>query len=113
MNASPIDRSTFHSRGRQQGVTYKIWICGWISRHEGRRGPVHRVCWTVAGHRRVRLFHSLSAARELRDQLQAAVMTGQPFDIRSGLPLALAPQGCAGHPVHRSRQRRKDGGAHD
>jgi hypothetical protein len=98
MNASPFDRQT--GRSRRGGVTYKVWVCEWIRTREGARGPVHRVCWNVAGRRRGRSFRAWPLAEKFHGRLKAAALEGQPFDVASGLPVSMSPRGCAGRRGH-------------
>lgn len=54
----------------------------------GARGNSYKVRWAVAGRRRKRSFRSAALADSFRSELIAAARRGEPFDTRTGQPLA-------------------------
>ena len=84
----------------QHELTYRVVIRGWISVREGSRGTTYRVAWFVAGRPRGRTFRSPDSAESFRRMLTAAMQDGQPFEVRSGIPLVMAAK-SAGRGRHR------------
>jgi integrase len=68
--------------------TYDVRIWS-VKRSKRKRATSYLVRWVVAGNERSKTFTTLKLADGFRAELLAAVRSGQPFDVFTGLPQEL------------------------
>ena len=71
-------------------TSFDVRIWG-IRKYTGKSGTTYNIRWVAARRQRSKSFATRALADSFRGELRAALTRGEPFDVETGLPVAMVP----------------------